>query len=105
MKRSLHQLRRLCCQQYFGTCINRFAQRFTRLEMRNAFFRDRDALARPWVTSHARRTAINGKAAKATNFDPVTTNQRIADRVKKGLHGVLSIAVRELAKSIGQLFY
>ena len=47
---------------------------------------------------------IDGKAAKAANFNTVTAHQGIADGIQNGFDGLLGITLVELAKLGGKFF-
>ena len=68
--------------QLCGTGIHRFAKRFARLEVRDSFFRNGNALATARIAAHAGRAAIDGEAAKSADFDAVTANQCIVHRIQ-----------------------
>ena len=84
--------------------INSFAQCFSRLKVRNPFFRNRNAFTGTGITPHARRSAVDRKTAKAPNLYSVTTHECITDGIEDGLGGVFGITVCELVKPVGQLF-
>ena len=43
-----------------GALVYRFAQGFTRLEVRDAHYREGYGVAAAWVAAHARRAVIDG---------------------------------------------
>lgn len=88
----------------YGLCANRFSQGLAWLEVRNAPFRDLHTFAGTRVASHARRTAIDRKAAKAPDLDPVAACQGVTHGVENSLDSCFCVAVRELTKSLGQQF-
>ena len=85
--------------------INCLAQCLTRLEVRNPLFGNCNALAGAGITPHARWASVDRKASEAAYFYSVSAHHSITDGVKNGLDGVFSIAVGQLAKPVGQLFY
>ena len=72
--------------------------------MRNALGRNLNGLARAGVAAYAGLAVIDGKAAKAANFNTVTAHQGIADGIQNGFDGLLGITLVELAKLGGKFF-
>src|SRR5690606_11190063 len=75
-------------QHFLGAGIHRFAQGLAWLEVGHAFFGNCHAFAGTRIASHARWAPVDGETAKAANFDPVPTHQRVAHGVKNRLDGI-----------------
>jgi hypothetical protein len=84
------------------TRVDRFTQCFAWFEVRNPFFRDLNALTRAGVTAYAGGAAVDGEAAKTTNFDPVSFDQRMAHGIEDRFDGELGVSACELRKASGQ---
>ena len=81
-----------------------FAQSLAGLEMRHALGGNLNGLAGAGVAAYAGLAVIDGKAAKAANFNAVTAHQSIAHCIQNGFDGQFGIALVELAKLGGKFF-
>src|SRR5881409_2415219 len=83
--------------------IDRLAQGLARLKVRHQLLGDHHLLAAARVAPDARRPAVDREAPEATDLDAVPARERVRHRIENGLHRELSVAVGELAESLGQL--
>ncbi|MNG36695.1 hypothetical protein D3C84_1238130 [compost metagenome] len=71
--------------------IDAVAQLFTRLEMRHELAIETDRLAGLGIASYPRCTVVQGKTAKATDLDAISSRQALGHLFKHGLDGQLDI--------------
>lgn len=86
----------------FGIRADRAAQRLAGFEVHHTFAWHFDGLARAGVTPDAWLPMVDGKTAKAANFDAVATHQCIANGVQDALDRGFGITLGELVESGGQ---
>ena len=84
--------------------IDRFTQRFAWLEMWHSFLWNCDTFTAARVAPQPRRSAVNRKTSKSTNFNSMTPHQCVVHGIENRLNGVFGVTVGELGKLIGQLF-
>ena len=85
--------------------IDCFAQGLAGLEMRHTLGGYLYGLAAARIAANAGWAMIDGKTAKAANFDAMATYQRIGDSVQNRFDSLFSITLVQLAKSGGQFFH
>jgi hypothetical protein len=81
--------------------VNGFAQRFARFEVWNPLFWHGNAGAAARVAALAGRTPVHGKAAEATDLDPVSAHQRVIHGIQDGLHRGFCVALGQLVELAG----
>ena len=92
MRSSLGDLLILRCRLcLYLEVVHGFAQGFAGLEMGNALGGNLHGFARAGISSNAGLAVVDGKAAKAANFDTVATHKGVADGIQNGLDGLLGI--------------
>ena len=90
--------------KFGGALVYGFAQGFTGFEMRYALGWNGHGGAAARIAAHAWSAVVDGKTAKATDFNAIAAHECIADGVQQGFDGVFGVAVRELAEAGGKLF-
>lgn len=86
----------------FGVRADRTAQRLAGFEVHHAFAWHLDGFARAGVTPDAWLPMVDGKTAKAANFDAMATHQRITNSVQDAFDRGFRITLGELVESSGQ---
>jgi hypothetical protein len=73
--------------------------------MGHAFFSDEHALATSRVTPHAWGAAVDGEAAKTSDFNAMAPNQGIIHSIQYSFDRKFGVALSQLRKSGSQLFH
>lgn len=90
--------------KFYRALVNGFTQGFAGLEVGHAFLRNMYGFAAAWVAAHACEAVVDGKAAKAADFNALSAHQGIAHRIQNGFDCEFGVALRQLTETCSQFF-